>query len=305
MICLPTIDSIEEALNLHLQWLDGSLETIADGDINLLLQTYVAIAILHDVKNKASVLEIQTLERIVTRLHKLPDRVIHSGNVRLLALVSVSSLRLFEIRVPAIHSYLQFLVDGLLGTPLEASPSTKPLLFLTSILSLNPKPTLDIVSYDLDLLTLLNAEHRLVKDVITNLEDLTVYGIAPNFLLQGSIDVLEAILIERLQSYDLEFALRLLRLLNVLSVPNYPHASTRYGFQTAFDFIKNNQHPDGYLGFLEPEIKLLDTESQSRSSELQLKLQLTFSYLWLAAETTKSGYRLFRDISSSACFRRS
>jgi hypothetical protein len=100
--------------------------------------------------------------------------------------------------------------------------------------------------------------------------------------------------------YDLEFALRLLRLLNALSVPNYPHASTRYGFQTAFNFIKNNQHPDGYLGFLEPEIKLLDTESQSQSSELQLKLQLTFSYLWLAAETTKSGYRLFRDISAIA-----
>jgi len=300
MICLPTIDSTEEALNLHLQWLDGSLETITDDDINLLLQTYVAIAILHDIKNKASSPEIQILERIVSRLHKLPDRVIHSGSVRLLALVSVSSLRLFETRVPAIYSYLQFLVDGLLDTSLKTSPSAKPLLFLTSILGLNPKPTLDIVSYDLDLLTLLTAKHSSVKDTITDLENLTVYGIVPNFLLHGSIDVLEAILIERLQTYDLEFALRLLRLLNALSVPNYPHASTRYSFQTAFNFIKNNQHPDGYLGFLEPEIKLLDTESQSHSSELQLKLQLTFSYLWLAAETAKSGYRLFRDISSPA-----
>jgi hypothetical protein len=297
MICLPTIDSTEEALNLHLQWLDGSLETITDDDINLLLQTYVAIAILHDIKNKASAPEIQILERIVSRLHKLPDHVIYSGNVRLLALVSVSSLRLFETRIPAIYSYLQFLVDGLLDTSLKTSPSAKPLLFLTSILGLNPKPTLDIVSYDLDLLTLLTAKHSSVKDTITDLENLTVYGIVPNFLLHGSIDVLESILIERLQTYDLEFALRLLRLLNALSVPNYPHASTRYGFQTAFNFIKNNQHSDGYLGFLEPEIKLLDKESQSQSSELQLKLQLTFSYLWLVAEMTKAGYRLFRDIN--------
>lgn len=299
MICLPTIDSsTEEALNSHLQWLDGSLDII-DDNINLLLQTYVAIAILHDIKNKASAPEIQILERIVSRLHKLPNHVIHSGNVRLLALVSVSSLRLFEIRVPAIYSYLQFLVDGILETSLETSPSAKPLLFLTSILSLNPKPTLDIVSYDLDLLTLLTAEHSSVKDTITDLENLTVYGIVPNFLLHGSIDVIEAILIERLQIYDLEFALRLLRLLNALSVPNYPYASTRYGFQTAFNFIKNNQHPDGYLGFLEPEIKLLDTESQSQSSEFELKLQLTFSYLWLVIEVTRSGYRLFRDISCS------
>lgn len=297
MICLPTSDSTEEALNLHLKWLDGSLETITDDDINLLLQTYVAIAIVHDIKNKASTPEIHILERIVSRLHKLPDHIVQSGNVRLLALVSVSSLRLFKIRVPTIYSYLQFLVDGLLETSLKTSPSAKPLLLLTSTLSLNPKPTLDIVSCDLDLLTLLTAKHSSVKDAITDLENLTVYGIVPNSLPHGSIDVLESILIERLETYDLEFSLRLLRLLNALSVPNYPYASTRYGFQTAFNFIKNNQHPDGYLGFLEPEIKLLDTESQLQSSELQLKLQLTFSYLWLAAEVTKSGYRLFRDIS--------
>ena len=278
---------------LCFQWLSTCIDYIPDSDIDLLLQAYMAITICHDIEEKTADKAIQILQLSTSRLHNMPEDIIRSSNSKLLAITAISYLKLFEIRIPSIDNYIQEMIDALYENSLDKSITARPLLVLSSALNLIPKPSFDIIDYEPNLSELLTANRCSSRNTVTKIENLTVHGVIPFSISHGVIEVLEVILIERLQCYDLEIALRLLRILNYLDY------SKGFGFQQAFNFVSNHQHPDGYFGFFEPEIISLNTEFKLENIELRFKLQNTFSYLWLVAETIKSEYRLFGSIAKT------
>lgn len=298
MILLPTVStSAKIDIKLCFQWLITCIDSIPESDLDLLLQAYMAITICHDIEEKVSNKAIQLLQASIPKLHNVPEGIVRNSNSKLLALTAISYLKLFEIGIPSILNYFQEVIEALYENSLEKSVTARPLIYLASVLNLISKPAFDIICYEPNLLELLTANHSSSRNSINELENITVYGVVSASIISHEvIEILEVILIERLQCYDLEIALRLLRLLNCLGY------SKRFSFQQAFKFVSNHQHPDGHFGFCEPEIRSLNTETKFENVELRFNLQNTFSYLWLFAETRKSEYRLFKNIATFSNF---
>ncbi|BCU10711.1 MULTISPECIES: hypothetical protein [Microcystis] len=290
MALSPFDESNKINIEAYFHWLVTRINHLPDSDINSLLQTYIAIVICHDIEPKILNESIKIVKNLTAKLILLSEHQFRSSNLILLSLAAISTYRLLGTQLPNIVDHVKKVIDKLPEKSSDNSLNERPILFLAGTLNLIPKPSFKVMNYKPDLLALLNADDLAIQKSITELENLTVYGIVRTPIYHGLIDVLEVILFEYLQNYNLKIALRLFRMLNYLNV------STKYGIQKSFAFINNQQCPDGSFGFSELEIAKMDIEFQFNDLKNWFKLQNTFSYLWLTAEQMNSDYRLLRDI---------
>ncbi len=102
---------------------------------------------------------------------------------------------------------------------------------------------------------------------------------------------LEAILLCRLQDYDLETACRVLRSLIYLGAGEMSSLMAQ-----GAHFLLAQQNEDGGFGFLERECTSLVRQFPATRADLRFRLGLTTCVLWTLAELYGNGYRMLRDL---------
>ena len=103
---------------------------------------------------------------------------------------------------------------------------------------------------------------------------------------------LNAVAVERLQRYDLEFAASAMRARYYLS-GGEDLASTMFRA-----FVAGQQDSDGSIGIFAHERELLSAAPAAVDAAMALSLPTTLSVLRALAEMDDDGYRMYRDVGT-------
>jgi hypothetical protein len=117
------------------------------------------------------------------------------------------------------------------------------------------------------------------------------YGLHPVLGPRSLRRALGAILLCRLQDYDLETACRILRALTYLG-----EGETTSLIAQGSHFLLAQQNEEGGFGFLENECASLARRFPGTRTDLRFRLGITTCVLWTLAECSGNGYRLLRDL---------
>jgi hypothetical protein len=141
-----------------------------------------------------------------------------------------------------------------------------------------------------DLFEMITGSRTRVEEVVLEIEGRTRFGQRGIDASDGLAPVLEAVLMEALKRYDLEFACRLLRSLGYLSETVSP------AMRMARDFLLMNQDVSGCFGFFDAEIRQLEADIQEEHAGLKVLLPTAVACLWALGEAACSDYRMLRDL---------